>query len=240
MCLPGRDVLLHIGPFSTEVTEKINPQCPKHSLNVINYLVSLKKDAQRERRYPLWKKWEKESLQITVCFVSSDEKPGWETPDFSRKGLLSQSLATQEGATFKELHLHKDLAVPNQAWLTVTSKLNASDELSRKQSSPDLSVLCFSDRDEGSHPSDPSYSTSSFKEYWLTSGDRMLPFLSFSSTLFLRFCSWSFSFWRAWTCSEIFLFSSAVLLWSCTLFSDNSWSKKFRRVDIFKLSVFKA
>ena len=25
MHLPGRDVLLHVGPFSTKVTEKINP-----------------------------------------------------------------------------------------------------------------------------------------------------------------------------------------------------------------------
>lgn len=78
------------------------------------------------------------------------------------------------------------------------------------------------------------------KEYWLTSGDSTLPLLSFSSTLFLRLCSWSFSFRRSWTCSNIFIFSSAVLLWSCTFFSDNSWSTTFRRVDIFKLSVFKA
>ena len=114
------------------------------------------------------------------------------------------------------------------------------DKVSRKQSSSDLSFLCLSDKVGGNHPSDPSYSTSSSKEYWLTSGDNTLPFLSFSSTLFLLLCSWSFSFWRAWTCSEIFIFSSAVLLWSCTFFSDNSWSSKFRRVDIFKLSVFKA
>ena len=165
----------------------------------------------------------------------------WET--WLRKSRLKERVSLpipdNPGRAHVQGPLHKDVAVPSQAWLMVPSKLSASDELSRKQSSPDLSFLCLSDRGEGSHPSDPSYSTSSFKEYWLTSGDSMLPFLSFSSTLFLRLCSWSFSFWRAWTCSEIFLFSSAVLLWSCTFFSDNSWSNKFRRVDIFKLSVFK-
>lgn len=102
-------------------------------------------------------------------------------------------------------------------------------------------TLWLCDRDRGHHPTDPSsYSTSSSKEYWLTSGDNVRPLWSFSSTLFLRFWSWSFSFWRACTCSTIFILSSAVLPWSCILFSDNSSSSKFRRVDIFKLSVFKA
>lgn len=48
-------------------------------------------------------------------------------------------------------------------------KLITSDEVSRKQSLPDLSFLCLSDKDGGHHPSDPSYSTSSSREHRLTS-----------------------------------------------------------------------
>lgn len=76
--------------------------------------------------------------------------------------------------------------------------------------------------------------------FWLTLGDSTLPLWSFSSMLSLCRWSWSFSFWRAWTCSEIFIFSLAVQLSSCKLFSDNSCSNEFRRSDIFRQSVLKS
>lgn len=181
----------------------------------------------------------KSPLYHFLCSVISDEKPQL------RKPTLKQSvvswLESVGHRSWTSMWGHRSLQ-SSMAYgaKQVPGKLITSDKVSRKQGWPDVSFLCLSNEDRGDHPSDPSYSTSSSKEYWLTSGDNTLPFLSFSSTLFLRLCSWSFSFWRAWTCSEIFIFSSAVLLWSCTFFSDNSWSNKFRRVDIFKLSVFKA
>lgn len=63
------------------------------------------------------------------------------------------------------LSLHEDTEVCCQVWLMVSGKLVTSDEVSRKQSSPDLSFLCLSDKGRGNHLSDPSYSTSSSKEY---------------------------------------------------------------------------
>ena len=181
--------------------------------------------------------------QIFFCVLWFQMRnPSWERP-YSKETLVSQSLA-MPGRGHVHGPLREDITVSSQACLMAPNRWQVDSlhltKVSRKQSWPDLSFLCLSNKDGGNHPSDPSYSTSSSKAYWLTSGDNTLPFLSFSSTLFLRLCSWSFSFWRAWTCSEIFIFSSAVLLWSCTFFSDNSWSNKIRRVDIFKLSVFKA